>query len=433
MNPLSITLAAFSGAEPDLAAVTARLRRAWRDERSIEFDLCPPEALAAREPEAIDAVVLAVSPADAVVDATRILARLREAHVPVVGLRTGDIEPACPFQAASVICFDADVAGEVLAAALAALVQRQTEIAELQRDLEITRRFHGGLGAEMGRLLEELQLAAMVQRDYLPPELPTLHGVEFSALWRPANYVSGDIYDIAQLDDDRVGVFLADAVGHGVPAALMTMVIHQSLCTHNAKGEVLPPSEVLRILNQGMIRRQHGNSRFATAVYGIVDCRARTICVAGAGHPPPLLLHPSGDVSSLDTSGGLLGIFPDETFPEETFEIGVDDRLLVFSDGFEQAFPARTREEDCEDPAYERRKPTLRYRDEFELLRELPTSGAMIDALEHRVDQQVGSLHQIDDLTLVCMRAGAIAQADAADEDADPVDADASNPLRRSA
>ena len=82
-------------------------------------------------------------------------------------------------------------------------------------------------------------------------------------------------------------------------------------------------------------------------------------------------------------------------------ELVVGDRLLLYSDGFEQAFPS-TKSED----AYQRRLPTTRYREEFERLAKLPTPNDVIEALGRRVDDQVGSLHQIDDLTLICVHAG---------------------------
>src|SRR5262249_24713806 len=152
--------------------------------------------------------------------------------------------------------------------------------------------------------------------------------------------VSGDIYDVIRLGDDHVGLFLADAVGHGVPAALMTMVLRQSLQPlemRKSGSRIRPPGEVLTQLNQAMIERQGGATRFATALYGVLDCRSRVLTLSGAGHPHPLRISSDGVCSELKTSGGLLGVFPDDTFAGIEVDLAAGDRLLFFTDGFEQA------------------------------------------------------------------------------------------------
>jgi sigma-B regulation protein RsbU (phosphoserine phosphatase) len=288
----------------------------------------------------------------------------------------------------------------ILSAKLEGMLVRQAAVRRLRREVAVAHRFHGGLEGEIARMHEELQLAAMVQREFLPRELPSLHGVEFAALWRPAHYVSGDIYDVARLDDDHVGMFIADAVGHGVPAALMTMVIARSLCTKRIRGnqyDLVEPAEVLASLNNSMIRRQGHTTRFATAAYALVDCRSRTMRVAGAGHPPPLLIRAGGAVEELETTGGLLGVFDDETYDQIEVELRTGDRLIFYSDGFEQAFP-----KECDD-GYRRKLPSTRYRTEFEALGAESSPARMIEVISSRLDDEAGSLHQADDLTLICM------------------------------
>ena len=80
------------------------------------------------------------------------------------------------------------------------------------------------LPAPFDKLDEELRLAARIQCEFLPQEFPTMAGVGFDVLYRPAGYVSGDTYDVQQIDDRLVAFYVADAVGHGVPAALLTML-----------------------------------------------------------------------------------------------------------------------------------------------------------------------------------------------------------------
>jgi sigma-B regulation protein RsbU (phosphoserine phosphatase) len=209
-----------------------------------------------------------------------------------------------------------------------------------------------------------------------------------------------------RLDEDHIGVFLADVAGHGVPAALMTMVICRSLVTKETDAHdyrLVPPAEVLERLNLDL-RRRNKHIRFATAVYALVDCRRRVMTLAGAGHPPPLLLRAGAPARELATDGGLLGVFEDESYEQIEVPLECGDRVLFYSDGFEQAFPHRASN------AYERKMPTDRYREEFQRLESCRTATEMVSCIEERLDDQRGSLHQIDDLTLLCLHAGPLPQ-----------------------
>jgi serine phosphatase RsbU (regulator of sigma subunit) len=117
------------------------------------------------------------------------------------------------------------------------------------------------------------------------------------------------------------------------------------------------------------------------------------------------LIRENGSSQLLETEGGLLGVFADETYSQIEVELNVDDTLLLYSDGFEQAFPA---EEST--TLHGRKTPTLRYRDEFLRLAALRVPELMIQHIGRRLDDQCGSLHQLDDLTLICMRAAAFPQ-----------------------
>ena len=115
--------------------------------------------------------------------------------------------------------------------ALRHMEQLQQEMDALRMELNLLRRRDETLNFHLTRIDEELRLAARLQQDFLPKELPEVGPVRFHTLFRPAGYVSGDLYDVMRLDETRVGFYMADAVGHGVPAALLTMFIKQALIT----------------------------------------------------------------------------------------------------------------------------------------------------------------------------------------------------------
>jgi sigma-B regulation protein RsbU (phosphoserine phosphatase) len=405
MGYWNIAVIAHPGPESLAGEVGAYLSQTWNSCPAALFRPYLLEQLESSLDE-LDAVVLVANGAGKGTELVRPLTVLEERHVPVLALLDESPEPMGVFEHAAVLVEDRSTPGAVLCARLHGMLHRQREINRMSGELNVARASHLGLGDEVARMHEELQLASHAQRELLPELIPTVHGVTLAALWRPAQYVSGDIYDIIRLDDDHLGVFLADAVGHGVSAALMTMVICQSLITRVLDGpswRILDPGEVLTRLNQQMLRQRLHPSRFATAVYAVIDCRCRRMALAAAGHPPPMLVHGDGGVDPMTAGGGLLGVFEDEVYEQVELDLAVGDRLLLYTDGFEQAFP-----QDGRDSA--RNRPTNRYRQEFKELCAKSSPHDMIETIALRLDAQAGSLHQADDLTLLCLHAGPLAQ-----------------------
>lgn len=327
-----------------------------------------------------------------------LLDRLRDDLIPSVILAHSEdaLRDAGADDGAMFVPHDTDP--NVTAAMLSAQSERQATIETLRGEIRIARRFQGGLRGEIDKIHEELQLAASVQREFLPRELPKAPNIDVQVLFRPCGYVSGDIYDVQKLSDTHIGFFVADAVGHGVPAALMTMVLCRCLTTRavrDGREVILSPAEALSGLNQQMVERHGDNPRFATAVYGVIDTRTRTVTLAGAGHPHPLRIR-SGSVEAVATEGGLLGVFPEAEFDDTTFTLAPDEMLVVYSDGFETAFPAPSADE------YGRRVPNTHYLDRFTTMAAAWRSGGLTGALHElseQIDRQAGSLHQVDDLT----------------------------------
>ncbi|MEO1237321.1 MAG: SpoIIE family protein phosphatase [Planctomycetota bacterium] len=275
-----------------------------------------------------------------------------------------------------------------------------------------------GMAGQFDKIDEELRMACKIQREFLPKQLPDVEGTGFDVMWRPASYVSGDIYDISRLDEHRVGLFIADAVGHGVPAALVSIFIKQSLQTRQITPglgpgyRVLPPGEALSTLNRAMIELDAGSASLGTAAYGVLDTRTQRLTLARAGHPAPLLLRGNGDTEFLEPDGAMLGIFPEEVFEEITIDLADRDRLLVYSDGFEVAFPG------CGDKG---RLANEHFCQEFEGLR-TGSGEEALEFLQGRLDLQAGSLNQRDDLTVLVTSVAALADVAANRAQADRVD-----------
>ena len=272
----------------------------------------------------------------------------------------------------------------------------QEEILSLQDEVNLLRQRDETLKYYMQRVDEELRLAARLQRDFLPKTLPAVGPITFDVLFRPAGYVSGDIYDVLRLDETHVGFYIADAVGHGMPAALLTMFIKRALVTKEILKQgyrLLAPGEAMARLNQALVEQELSQATFATALYGMIDTQSLLCTFARAGHPGPLLLSASGELRTLEADGGLLGIFPDDSYSETTVQLHPGDRLVVFTDGVEVLL-ADSGSSDAN--AWHSQLMTRKSLGTCELLREL---GAKIDG-------SAGSLRPADDLTILIAGVG---------------------------
>jgi len=267
----------------------------------------------------------------------------------------------------------------------------QREIDSLQTEIRALHRRDDQINLFMDRIDEELRLAARLQQDFLPKTLPEVGPVRFHTLFRPAGYVSGDIYDVMRLDEHNVGFFMADAVGHGMPAALLTMFIKNALRTKEIKDGVyrlLPPSETLMRLNDQLVDQNLSQATFATAFYGRLDVRTMKCEFGRAGHPSPILMRANGKLEPLDADGGLLGVFPGECYVDGSTTLEPGDRVFLYTDGIEVALndgQIVSTEQWCAE-LYRRRHLT---------------SEQMLADFGQLLDKQLGSLTPKDDLSML--------------------------------
>jgi phosphoserine phosphatase RsbU/P len=277
--------------------------------------------------------------------------------------------------------------------AMAQLNSLQNEVAVLNSELSLLRRDREMHDFHFSRINEELRLAARLQQDFLPKSLPQIGPVHFHTLFLPAGYVSGDFYDVMRLDEKHIGFYIADAVGHGVPAALLTMFIKHALVTKQItdKGyNLLSPAQTLTRLNAKLLEQNLSAATFATAVYGIINIETLQVTFARAGHPHPILLRGDSPAESLECDGGLLGIFAEATFEQHTFTMARGDRLILMTDGIEVLFG--------EDPT----NNAQRWLHEL-LARRLLSSEQMLNEFADLIDQECGGRRPKDDLTILAL------------------------------
>jgi phosphoserine phosphatase RsbU/P len=276
---------------------------------------------------------------------------------------------------------------------MAQLQSLQNEVAVLNSELGLLRRDREMHDFHFSRLNEELRLAARLQQDFLPKTLPQIGPVHFHTLFLPAGYVSGDFYDVIRLDEKHIGFYIADAVGHGVPAALLTMFIKHALVTKqiNDKGyQLLTPAQTLNRLNAKLLEQNLSAAMFATAVYGIINTQTLEVTFSRAGHPHPILLRGDSPAQTMDCDGGLLGIFPEATFEQHSFTMSRGDRLILLTDGIEVLFND------------EPKGDTQRWLHEL-LARRLLSAEQMLNEFADLIDNECGGRRPKDDLTIMTL------------------------------
>ena len=269
--------------------------------------------------------------------------------------------------------------------------QLQAEIENLKQEVHFLHRRDETLNFYMQQLDDELRLAARLQQDFLPKKLPQVGPIHFHTIFRPAGYVSGDLYDVTRLDENHVAFYMADAVGHGMPAALLTMFIKNALITKQISPEgyrLLKPAESMAKLNDTLVQQNLEHATFATGVYGTINVKTLMCSYSRAGHPCPLLMRKDGSVEALEADGGLLGIFPDAEYADGEVQMQHGDRLFIFSDGIEVAF------------ADDQTMDTRQWRMELERRRHLPTEQLLLELTEN-LDRETGSLQPKDDLSMI--------------------------------
>ncbi len=252
---------------------------------------------------------------------------------------------------------------------------------------------------EKERLEREVELAAEIQRNILPAEMPSAGCFETVGWSRPSRQVGGDYYGSLRFAGSRRGLVVADVTGKGMPAALLVSTLDSALrllvddCRLGGEGvgaELSP--ELFDRLNKHILESSASNC-FITLILAEIDPRNRAVRYLNAGHNPGLLVRGDGEVTPLPASGLPLGLLPTASYQVEPLEMGPGDLLCLYSDGITEC-----ESPDGEEYGQERLEDFLRSR------REQPLSE-IVDAIDADVRRFGAGLPQGDDQTVVLIGA----------------------------
>ncbi len=189
---------------------------------------------------------------------------------------------------------------------------------------------------ERERLERELSIAAEIQANLLPVRLPELEGCEVSAHLRPARRVGGDFYDIAHARTGEPILMLADVAGKGMPAAILTAVVHATF--HGETPYQRDPAQLLSEINRSIYPDLDKAQAFVTAAVARIDAKPLRIAYASAGHVEAALWHKrTGWIEFLPATGLPLGVQQFLSCRTKGFNLEPGDVLLLYSDGVTEA------------------------------------------------------------------------------------------------
>lgn len=362
---------------------------------------CVAEELAGTEPAALELELGRVSAGDASllppgawpeIEATFVQARLLAQTNRATATQTAVVHSDGGL--VHVLALAAVARGSLVARAVIARRQRGWRREELQE--------MSGLGTRLALSLHARALQARtealyrrseytartLQQSLLPAVVPELPFCELAIRFAPAgagDLVGGDFYDVFAVGDDHWAVVVGDVCGKGPQAAAVTAMARWTL--RSFAGSPAPPADVLRSLNDAMLRQDLGG-RFITIVYALLSVGAgeARVAVACAGHPPALFVSDAGEPASLAAHGDLLGIWPDIRLEQVDLRLGAGESLVLYTDGVTDQGPGAAS------------SPEHVIRD----LGSEPSANALADALRDAAERS--SPVARDDLAIVALR-----------------------------
>jgi len=236
------------------------------------------------------------------------------------------------------------------------------------------------------RLDQDLRNAQRIQHSFLPQAPPSLPGYDFADWYSAAQEVGGDFYDFIELPGGKLAVTIGDVSGKGITAALLMAKLMGQIRFLAALE--LAPAELLARLNRYFVAPE--TDAFVTLLYIVLHPESDRLVIGNAGHHSPLVRLRDAKVQPVRCEPALpVGVVEDASFPQVEFRFGPQDRLCVFTDGIVEAMN-------------EENEAFGQQRLEMALAESGPAPQSMLESVQQRVWEHMGSSNQSDDLTLVC-------------------------------
>lgn len=252
-------------------------------------------------------------------------------------------------------------------------------------------------------LENEMNIAHNIQKDFLPPEMPEVSGLEIAAYFKAAKFVAGDYYDAFTLPDGSLVFLVGDVCGKGVGAALF-MTLFRSLLRatsiagyfsqENEAASLSPARRIkqaVTITNHYVSETHYQNLVFSTIFIGVVNGDDGTLTYINGGNEAPLLLRADGGIEQLKPTGPVIGFMNDASFTVGETRMEKGDSLLAFTDGIPDS-----------------KNPQNEFFGHERLMEKakqgISTCANCVNSLGAQLDQFIDTADQFDDITILAVR-----------------------------
>jgi len=205
----------------------------------------------------------------------------------------------------------------------------------IQRYVKQREQLDKAVRQQRDQLVQEVELAARVQRMFLPISRPSIPGLEIAGMMQPVRGVGGDYYDYIPINEHTIQVVIADVAGKGVPAALLMAATAAAVQLEVSEKRGL--LDVVNRLNNGIHSVSDGN-RYVTLVLANIDGLSRSFRYVNCGHNPALLFQAkTRDVIPMNSSCFPVGMFDSEACEVNRADLAAGDILVLYTDGITEA------------------------------------------------------------------------------------------------
>ena len=234
----------------------------------------------------------------------------------------------------------------------------------------------------------DLNVAKRIQQSLLPKKTDRMGGLVIDTRYMPMSEVGGDYFDITEIKNGLYRVFIADATGHGVQAALITMLIKGEY--DKMKMVIDNPGELIELINNGFMLDSRHLSFFFTCVVADINIKENKVVYASAGHPTQYIFSDSAAISMKPT-GKVAGIIEGTSYQSVECVFNPGDKMVLFSDGLFEEFNS-----EGEELTEERMGEIL-----FGFRDKAPKE--LNDAAIDEMNNFIGGMEMNDDLTMLCI------------------------------
>lgn len=208
-------------------------------------------------------------------------------------------------------------------------------VVEVLRDVTRERKLEKQIMLRNEKMSNDINFARKIQRKLLP-EAGDYECVKVEYIYLPSEMLSGDMFDIFNIDESHIGFYISDVVGHGVTASIMTMFVKQTLAS--ISNEFASPSEALSYLHKNFLDLNLEAENYFTIFYGVFNTETKELSFVNGGHNSIPMLIRGSEIIKLEGSGyPIMSLFPKVSYTEHKIRLEKDDRLILYTDGLIEA------------------------------------------------------------------------------------------------